>query len=59
LCFIEPSTPFVRKLFRKIDTTAAVARVAAALDHVLRAHAEIHDVRWWSESERLPDSSTR
>ena len=51
LCFIEPRTPSVRRLFRKIDTTATVARVAAALDQALRSHADVHDVRWWSEHE--------
>jgi len=51
LCFIEPSKPTVRKLFRKVDTTQRVAKVAAALDAALRAHPEIRDIRWWSESE--------
>ena len=32
LCFIEPSTPVLRRgLFKKIDTTVDVGRVAAAL----------------------------
>lgn len=51
LCFIEPSKPTVRRLFRKIDTTKRVARVADALDAALRAHPEVRDIRWWSEDE--------
>ena len=51
LCFIEPSKPFVRKLFRKIDTTARVSEVAAAIEAALRAHAEVRQLRWWTEEE--------
>jgi hypothetical protein len=51
LCFIEPSKPTVRKLFRRIDTTQRVTRVADALDAALKAHPDIRDIRWWSESE--------
>ena len=46
LCFIEPSKPVIRKLFKKIDTTQAVGRVAAALDKILTSDPEIRDVRW-------------
>jgi hypothetical protein len=46
LCFIEPSKPIVRKLFKKIDTTEAVRRLAAALDKILTSDPEIRDVRW-------------
>lgn len=51
LCFIEPSTPFVRKLFRKIDTTARVSELAAALEAALRAHPRVRQLRWWTEQE--------
>jgi hypothetical protein len=51
LCFIEPRKPYVRKLFRKIDTTAAVGRVASALDAILQSHPKVREVRWWSEEE--------
>jgi len=51
LCFVAPSKPYIRKLFRKIDTTARVATVADALDRILSAHPGIHSVRWWSQAE--------
>jgi hypothetical protein len=49
LVFIEPSKPVIRKLLRKIDTTADVARVADALDRILTSDPAIHDLRWWTE----------
>jgi len=53
LIFIEPSKPTVRKwLFRKIDTTANVARIADSIDAILNADPEIYAVRWWDEDER-------
>jgi hypothetical protein len=50
LCFIEPSKPVIRRwLFRKIDTTATVERVAAALEKALTAKDDVRDLKWWSE----------
>jgi hypothetical protein len=51
LCFIEPKTPFVRKVFRKIDVRARVEEVAVALDTILRGHPGVHDLRWWPEGQ--------
>ena len=51
LCFIEPKTPFVRKVFRKIDVRARVEEVAVGLDELLRGHAGVHDLRWWPEGK--------
>jgi hypothetical protein len=51
LCFIEPSKPFVRKLFRKIDVTARVEAVAVALEQALRNHPDVRDMRWWSDED--------
>ena len=51
LCFIEPSRPTIRRLFRKIDTTAVVDRVSQALGAALQSHPGIRDVRWWSETD--------
>jgi hypothetical protein len=51
LCFIEPSKPFVRHWFKKVDTRPAVERVAAVVDAVLTGDPELRDVRWWSEKE--------
>lgn len=53
LVFIEPSQPILRKgLFKKIDTTADVERIAAVLDGILRTDPEIRAVRWWKEDEK-------
>ena len=52
LCFIEPSKPFIRKLFKKIDTTEAVSHLSEALDKILTADPDIRDVRWSSEHEK-------
>lgn len=46
LCFIEPSTPFVRKWFKKMDTREPVGRVVAALETILETNPEIRDIRW-------------
>lgn len=46
LCFIEPSKPFVRKWFKKIDTTSQVEKLSEALAGILEAAPEIRDIRW-------------
>lgn len=46
LCFIEPSKPYIRKWFKKIDTTAQVERVADALKQIIESNPDIHSVRW-------------
>ena len=52
LCFVEPSKPIIRKLFKKIDTTEQVGRVVKALDKVLNSDGEITNLRWWDENEK-------
>lgn len=51
LCFIEPSRPFVRKLFKRVPTGEAVGRLAAALQSVLEQSGKVQQMRWWSEDE--------
>jgi len=52
LVFIDPSKPTIRKgLFKKIDTTGDVERVAVVLDRILRSDPEIDHVSWWAEDE--------
>ena len=51
LCFIQPSKAFVRRWFRKINTTTRVGAVADALEAALRANPRIYNLRWWSEKE--------
>ena len=52
LCFIEPSKPFVRKWFKKIDTTSQVNRVAKTLKQVLEASPDIHSIKWSTPDNR-------
>ncbi len=52
LVFIEPSKPVIRKLLKKIDTTADVARVADAIDKILASDPEIQGLRWWNDDEK-------
>ncbi len=52
LCFIEPSTPFIRKfLFKKISTEADVEKVQAALNSILSSEPSIKDIRWSTRKE--------
>jgi len=46
LCFTDPSTPSVKKLFKKIDATAQLARLTEALQQILASDPEIRDVVW-------------
>ena len=52
LCFVQPDRPFVRRVFKRIDTRDVVERVVAALDRILAAEPSIRGVRWWPEDER-------
>ncbi len=52
LCFIEPSTPFVRKLlFKKFSTEADVVKLQTALDSVLSSEPSLTEIRWSSREE--------
>src|SRR4030095_3417343 len=46
LCFTEPGTPVVRKLFRKIDATPQLIRLTDALHQILVSDPEIRDLVW-------------
>jgi hypothetical protein len=46
LCFTDPSTPIVRKFFKKIDVTAQLARLTEAMQRVLSSDPDIRDVVW-------------
>ncbi len=48
LCFIEPHTPFIRRLFRKIDTTERVGALRGAIDSILTSDPEISGIKWWT-----------
>jgi hypothetical protein len=46
LCFTDPSTPIVRKFFKKIDATSQLTRLTEVLRQILDADTEILDIVW-------------
>jgi len=46
MCFTEPTTPIIKKLFRKIDATAELNRIVAELARILASDPDIKDVHW-------------
>jgi hypothetical protein len=50
-CFIEPSKPFVRKWFSKIETGPTVEKLAAALEAVLLQSGKVSGLHWLSDDE--------
>jgi hypothetical protein len=46
LCFTSPSTPIVKKFFKKVDATAQLARLTEALQQILASDPEIKDLVW-------------
>lgn len=52
LCFIEPSKPIIKKLFKKIDITENIAHLSETIDQILNADTEINSIRWWDEDEK-------
>jgi hypothetical protein len=51
LCFIEPHTPYIRKLFRKVDVREPVTSLQRALDKVLCEADGIREKHWWTREE--------
>ena len=46
LCFTDPATPIIRKLFKKIDATHELTRVVTAMQKILSSDPEITNVDW-------------
>lgn len=46
ICFIEPSKPFIRKCFKRINTTEQVRQASDALKKVLESTPEISSINW-------------
>jgi len=46
LCFTDPATPIIRKLFKKIDATHELTRVVTAMEKILSSDPEIANVEW-------------
>ena len=51
LCFIKPDTPTIRRWFTKIDTTATIEPLKAALEAIVRSAQGTTDVAWRSKDE--------
>lgn len=50
LCFTDPPTPIVKKLFKKIDATPQLTRLTEALQQILASDPEIRDIVWTEPS---------
>ena len=46
LCFTDPKTPVVRKLFRKLDATPQLTQLVEALQKILATDPDIREVVW-------------
>lgn len=51
LCFIEPHTPSIRKLFKTVNTQPVIVAIQKAMDEILSEHAGIFDKKWWTYEE--------
>lgn len=46
LCFTDPATPVIKKLFKKIDASVELGRVVSELGKILSSDPDIRDVEW-------------
>jgi len=46
LCFTDPATPIIKKLFRKTDATEQLSRLVAVMTKILASDPEIRNVEW-------------
>jgi hypothetical protein len=46
LCFTDPATPIVKKLFRKTDATEQLSYLVAVMTKILTSDPEIRNVEW-------------
>jgi len=46
LCFTDPATPIIRKLFKKIDATNELKRIVDAMEKILSSDSGITDILW-------------
>ena len=51
LCFMEPHTEYVRKLFRKIPTRERIEALQRSVAAALHAHAGVREVKWSTHAE--------
>ena len=57
LIFTDPSTPVVKKFFKKIDATAQLTRLTDALQQILSSDPEIKDVVWDRRPMKSPNQA--
>lgn len=50
LCFTDPSTPVVKRFFKKIDATSQLARLTEALQNIFASDPDIREVVWTEPS---------
>jgi hypothetical protein len=55
LCFVESGRPKGLRWFKKVDNSKKLLAITEALDKVLRANPEIHDIQW---DDNLPMSDS-
>ena len=46
LCFIEPSKPYIKKLFKKIDISEIVTKLVEALESIFLSEKDITGINW-------------
>ena len=46
LCFTDPATPIIRKLFKKIDATDELKRIVEAMEKIFSSDPGITDIVW-------------
>ena len=46
LCFTEPSSPTIKKLFKKIDASSQLERITKAINDILSSDSEIRELEW-------------
>lgn len=46
LCFTDPSTPVVKRFFKKIDANPQLTRLIGALEQILASDPDIRDIVW-------------
>lgn len=51
LCFIEPHTPCIRKLLKKLDIREHITTLQLAMDKILTEESGIRQKRWWTHEQ--------
>ena len=46
LCFTDPATPVVKKLFKRIDATTQLAELTEAMQQIFSSDPDIRDMKW-------------